>query len=89
MLLVPSIFRIYFFKLPISFSLLSFSYCSPIFPVRCLFCLQDEVALPALLVYRDGIQEQTLVRVTDDIGDNFADKDVVALLAKYVAFLDQ
>jgi hypothetical protein len=62
----------------------SFSYYSPNFPITpVLLCPQDEVALPALLVYRDGIQEQTLVRVTDDVGDNFADKDVVAFLTKY------
>ncbi len=49
--------------------------------------IQDEIGLPVLMIYKAGKQEHILVRVTDDLGENFADRDLVALLAKYGGFI--
>ncbi len=43
---------------------------------------QDEFGLPTLMIYRGGKQLHILVRVSDDIGVNFSDRDVVGLLAR-------
>jgi hypothetical protein len=44
----------------------------------------DEIGLPTLMLYRGGKKLDILVRVTDELGANFSDKDLVLYLAKCV-----
>ena len=43
----------------------------------------DEIGLPTLMLYRGGKQLDILVRITDELGPNFADRDLVFYLNKY------
>lgn len=44
------------------------------------------MALPTLLLYRAGEVVGCMTRVTDDIGDNFAQEDVEWLLQEHDVF---